>query len=49
MDENGRRRMMDSGDPQSGTSPVRLAVVDVETTGTSPQAHELIGLAIVSV
>lgn len=49
MDENGSRRMLDFSGPLSGTSPVRLAVVDVETTGLSPLEHELIGLSIVSV
>ncbi|TSA10003.1 MAG: hypothetical protein D4R79_12460 [Comamonadaceae bacterium] len=41
--------MMDLGVKRSAVSNVRLAVVDVETTGLDPVEHELIGLSVVCV
>jgi len=49
LDENGWRSMMSLGEKELRRSKVKLAVVDVETTGLNPEENELIGLSVVCV
>ena len=49
VDEKGWRSMMALGVKKIPVSKVKLAVVDVETTGLDPVEHELIGLSVVCV
>jgi DNA polymerase-3 subunit epsilon len=49
VDKSGWRSMMSLGEKELRRSKVKLAIVDVETTGLDPEENELIGLSVVCV